>query len=339
MADPKHTRIAIMAGATAILLGGLSYAYSVMYARPMESARTRLADAQRSVDELNDKLKDDHGIRKEIKESAKSTLGYNKDQVEHRFSAGLRKLAERNGMIKVVVTQKDFEKASNPLVKSVGFRPEAVKKALAKTPDFWILKGAVRGTGSFDQVLRAMAEIDAQPWVRIEGFQLRPLSKEADQFSLDLDVAAPWVRDWLNDELPSVELLEEKPQAGWARRAIVTRNAFRDAPPVMVAQAPIVVPPPAVAPGGGGTQPSTAPLPPPPPPYSEWLLTGIVIGRNTGVQAFLSNTRTSQTMTVLRGARVEDAILIDGQGESATFEIGGRRFTVMINQTLADRKP
>lgn len=329
----------VIGAVSAVALGGLYFTYEVMYARPMAAARTKLIAAQGAVDELNDKLRDERGIRKEIKEAAKKTLGFKQDQVEHRFSAGLRRLAERNGMTRVVVTQKEFEKAPNPLTRSVGMRPDSVKKALVKTPDFWILKGSVRGTGSFDQVLKAMAEIDAQPWVRIESFQLRPLSKEADQFSLDLEVAAPWVRDWLSEELADPELLEERPQVGWARRAIVARNAFRDAPVVVAATPPIVVKPvDAPANNGGGTAPA-APLPPPPPPYNEWLLTGVVIGRTTGVQAFLSNTRTSQTMTVLKGARVEDAILVDGAGESATFEIGGQRFTVRINQTLADRKP
>ena len=340
MADPKHVRMGITGVVSAAALVGLYFTYDAMYARPMGSARARLMTAQAAVDELNDKLRDERGIRKEIKEASKKTLGYKQDQVEHRFSAGLRKLAERNGMTRVVVTQKDFEKAPNPLTRSVGMRPDSVKKALVKAPDFWILKGSVRGTGNFDQVLKAMAEIDAQPWVRIESFQLHPLSKEADQFSLDLEVAAPWVRDWLNEELPDQELLEERPQVGWQRRAIVARNAFRDAPPEVMASAPPIVVKPVDAPAnnGGGTAPP-APLPPPPPPWSEWLLTGVVIGRTTGVQAFLSNTRTSQTMTVLKGGRVEDAILVDGQGESATFEIGGQRFTVKINQTLADRKP
>ena len=67
-------------------------------------------------------------------------------------------------------------------------------------------------------------------------------------------------------------------------------------------------------------------------------MTGVALGR-TGAQAFVLNTRTNETRTLLEGAVLEDAKLVGVEGERALFEIAGAKFTVAIDSTLAARQP
>jgi hypothetical protein len=323
------------------VMGVLGYlVWLTMYHRPMQDARERLSAAEVSVRDLSDKLREGKIVRRELAEQSARTLGKSLDTVSHRYTAGLRAIAERNGLGRIVVTHREPERVMSPLTKMTGVRPEEMRKRLRATPDFLILRGTLNAQGTLEQVTRTLAEVDAQVWCRVDSIALRPLTKEAERFSLDLGVAAPLLPDLLAAENAEPELVKERPESSWAMQAIVARNSFRAEPKVAAAPSPPVVvnPEPAPTPGTPTTQPES-PLPPPPPPYADWKLTGLVVGARTGTQAMLSNVRTKETVTVLRGAKVEDATLVDARGETAFFDIGGVRFEVRINQTLADRVP
>lgn len=333
----SRTRIVVL---VAILIAGVvgGWSWRTMYQTPMEDARKRLATAELSVSDLREKLREGKTVRRELTEAVQRTLGKVPDTVSHRYVAGLRTIAERVGLAKVVVTHRDSEKVMSPLTRTTGVRPEDMRKRLRATPDFLLLRGAVSGEGTLEQVTRAIAEVDAQKWCQIESMSLRPVGKGGTRFSLDLGVAAPLMPDLLEKEGTEPELVKERPEASWAMQAIVARNPFKSETKVAVAQ-PTEVVKPAVeqaTPAGNTTPPI---LPPPPPPYSEWKVTGLVVGSRTGVQVMMSNTRTNATVTVLRGAKVEDATLVDGGGETAVFEIGGAKYQVRVNQTLAERVP
>jgi hypothetical protein len=315
-------------------------AWLTMYHRPMQEARERLTSAEVSVRDLSDKLREGKVVRRDLAEQAARTLGKSLDTVSHRYTAGLRAIAERNGLGRVVVTHREPERVMSPLTKTTGVRPEEMRKRLRATPDFLLLRGTLSAQGTLEQVTRTLAEVDAQAWCRIDSMAVRPLTKEAERFALDLGVSAPLMPDLLAAENPEPELVKERPESSWAQQAIVARNSFRAEPKVAAAPTPPVVvnPEPTPSPGATPTQPES-PLPAPPPPYADWRLTGLVVGARTGTQAMLSNTRTNATVTVLRGGKVEDATLVEAKGETAVFEIGGSRFEVRVNQTLADRVP
>lgn len=333
--SPGTIRAAGVLGAVLIGYAG----YTVMYARPMADAQERLASVTDAVDSLEDRLRDRRVVQRDLREFAQSTLGQKRDEVDHRFSAGLRTLAERSGLTRVVVTRREPVKMANPITRMSQLQPSSIKRPLRNAPDFYVLGGTLTGTGSLENVLRAMAEIDAQPWCRVDGFSLRPTSKKGDSFTLELDIVSPWAPDMLKAELPEPTLVKASPEADFSLRAIVARNAFREeGKAVAAANPPEVVTPPAANPNPAPQEPPPV-LPPPPPPYAEWKLTGVVLGRATGLQAMFSNTRTNQNVTILKGAKVEDATLVDGSGETAVFEIGGKLFRVRIHQTLADRTP
>jgi hypothetical protein len=303
----------------------------------MNDANSRLASAQAVVITLQNQIADAKVVRQELKEFASGTLGFKQDQVEHRFNASLRQIGERNGLSRVTVTQRDPERIYNPISRTT-LKPEPVRKVLRQTPDMFLLRGTLTGTGTLEQVVKVMGEIDAQPWTRIDGFALKPVSKTTPTFTIEFDVSSPWTPDLLKEELDLPALPGERPEAGWAMRAIVARNAFKEAPVAIVSGPEVVAPAPPTAPAPpAGEAPPV--LPAPPPPYAEWKLTGLVVGRTTGLQAMFSNTRTSQSLTVLRGAKVEDAVLVDGSGETAVLEIAGKRYMVQINHTLAERVP
>ena len=333
----RNQIIATAVTSAILALGG--WAWRSLYQGPIDDARQRLASSELSVADLREKLRDGKAVRRDMTEAVQRTLGKVPDTVSHRYVASLRTIAERVGMTKVVVTHRDAEKVMSPLTKTTGVRPEDMRKRLRATPDFLLLRGTVTGEGSLEQVTRAMAEVDAQKWCMVESVSLRPVGKGGERFSLDLGVAAPLLPDLMEKEVAEPELVKERPEASWAMQAIVARNPFKSLPKVAAATPTEVIVPQPV-----GTTPTAAPaaeglLPAPPPPYAEWKLTGLVVGVRTGVQAMMSNTRTSATVTVLKGAKVEDAVLVDGGGETAVFEIGGARFRVLVNQTLADRIP
>lgn len=334
----QRTRIAAIAGAGAGLTAAY-FAYDLVYARPVAEANARLLAAKAGVTELEDKLRESKQVKKELAEFASRTLGRAPDTVSHRYTAGLRAVFERCGLGRVVVTHREAEKVLSPLTKLTGVRPEDLKKRLRANPDFQLLRGTVTGQGTLEQVTRAIAEVDAQAWCVIDSVELRPVGKEGEKFTVDLGVSAPLAPDLLDKEAPEPVLEVQKPESLWAVQAIVARNAFASgkkvaaAPPEVVKPADPPAPPAQPAPAPG------SPLPPPPPPYAEWKLTGVIVGGRSGLQALFSNTRTNASVTVLKGAKVEDAVLVDGGGEMAVFEIGGARWRVRINQTLAERTP
>ncbi len=332
--SPGTIRLGALLGVLLLGYGG----YTVMYARPMADAQDRLASVTDAVEALEDRLRDRRAVQRDLREFAQSTLGQKRDEVDHRFSAGLRTLAERSGLSRVVVTRREPVKMANPITRMGQLQPASIKRPLRNAPDFYVLGGTLTGTGTLESVLRAMAEIDAQPWCRVDGFALRPASKKDDTMTVELDIVAPWAPDLLKSELSDPTLVKAPPEAEFSLRAIVARNAFREESKAVAAATPQVVTPAPANPAPPAAEPPPV-LPPPPPPYAEWKLTGVVQGRSTGLQAMFSNTRTNQNVTVLKGAKVEDATLVDGSGETAVFEIGGQLFRVRIHQTLADRTP
>lgn len=330
------TRVILWVCAGAVMAGAYA-GYVVVFARPMAAAKARLAQSEDRLGDLDARLRDGRSVKKELTGFAGKTLGKAVDAVSHQYSASLRQLAERNGLTRVVVTHREPESQMNPLTKASGIRPEAVKKVLRGRPDFQLMRGTVTGQGTLEQVLRTMAEVDAQTWCRIDSFTLTPMER-GEKFTIDMGVSAPMLSDLVTSEPAEIALPGARDDAGFVLSAITTRNVFLDPKKPVTEQAPVVV---AADPPKG---PVTAPvpdsaLPPPPPPYAEWKLTGVVVSHGTGVQVFMSNTRTNAKVTVLQGAKVEDAILVDGLGEVAVFEIAGAKFRVRINQTLAEREP
>ncbi|QOJ01705.1 MAG: hypothetical protein HRU70_14955 [Phycisphaeraceae bacterium] len=338
-ARPRISPGVRLAGLAAIVLLAGYGVYEWSYGAPMRQARASVVSAAASVRDLEERLADERAVQREMSEIGRRLLGLKRDAVEHRLTAGLRAVAERGGLKRVIVSHGEPIREMNPLTRGrARVDPSGLRTALRTSPDFMVIRGDVGGQGTLAQVLRVLSEIDSQPWLRVEGFLLKPIgAKDSDQFSLRVDVAIAWAPELLKEETPDPVLAEDRPGSGAVWRAIAARNPFRDTPRE-VARAPEVVKPVGEPAAAAPTAPAPE-IPPPPPPYAEWRLTGVVRAPRTGVQALLVNTRTSASVTVLKGASVENATLVDAEGETAVFRIGEELFRVRVSQTLAERTP
>jgi hypothetical protein len=52
----------------------------------------------------------------------------------------------------------------------------------------------------------------------------------------------------------------------------------------------------------------------------------------------MTNVKTGQSKTLYPGESILDARFIEGSGERAVFELGGKRFELFNGRTLAERK-
>ncbi len=334
---PLYRRPGVVAVAVGAWLAVAGFAaYRWRYAGPIEKLREQIAAERREIDRLTEQIEQRRAVPKQLSDLAGTTIGKEEDALKHRFSEALGRIAERNALRRVVIDSRGPERVASPL-KSRENKVETTLRRALPTQDFSVLRATLRAEGKLDGVLRALAEVGEQPWVhRVESFAIKPIGKERETFSLVVDAATLWMPDLLAKEPapPVLAASTAESEAKWT--PIAQRNPFRTAPVAPAASAPRVV----AAAQNPGPPPATNPdlPPPPPPPYEQWQLTGVASGASGG-QAFLLNTRTGASLTVLMGGVVEDAKLIGVSAERAIFEIGGQRFEVQLEQTLAQRKP
>jgi len=321
--DPRIVRIAAGVG----LLAGCVWAYWSLYATPRDAL---LGDAQalrNSIASIERDLEGESEVRKRQKALGERTLGARQDLVTNRFRIALARLAERAGLGEVIVETGDPKDARNPVVDAKGIA-SGLKRDLRAAPGFGFMRGRVQGSGTYEQAMAGVAWAQSQPWIhRVEGITIKPLDRDRKRFQVSLDVGTIYAPAWSKDEGTDPSLVEMTPETQAAYRVMASRNPFvRPAPtqasPVRVA-----------SPGNPDTPP-----PPTMPPYEDWKLTGVVVGRG-GLEAMLHNTRSGERLTVTKGAQVLDAVLVDGSGDQAVFEIRGARFEVRNGETLAARRP
>lgn len=302
---------------------GLLIIAKILYFGPRAEILDQIDSTKMSISNLETALEDQIPIRKRQKELARTLLAKDQDLTEHRFRTALSTIAERVGLQKIEVNHGQPIPVVNPVVKAK-VSQSSLKRTLARDPDFSIIKGQLKGQGTLEQVLQVVATIESQPWIhRFEGFSLKPL-KGRENFEIRLDVStilAPGIKSDNGDD-PVIAPPTSDSEALW--RAMLAKNVFKQPladqppqPPVQVAAAPAI---PAVG-----------------VPYEEYKLTGVVRS-SQGVVAFLLNTRSGERVTLLAGGKVLDAVLIDGQGERAVFDIAGKRYEIFNGNTLAARR-
>ena len=324
----------LLAGVLGLTAAGSWGLYEFWYDGPVSQSLNEIAALQADIAKTKHTLDGDVTVRRDLRKFGEGTLGYKEDEVKHRLTTLLAKIAEQTGLSKVVVAHEEPIKGMNPLVSGKAKIQPKVKAILNKEVDFYIMRASLVGFGDFSQVAHTLALLQAQPWAsQITNVKLEPADADKKTIKLRLDVATAWTPDLLTKELqePTLTGLPAEAEPGLA--AWTGHNPFRIEPPAAAPQPPVVV-----AAQPTGTQPQPAPLPPPPAPYEQWKVTGVAQGR-TGSQAFVLNTRTNETRTLLEGAVLEDAKLIGVEGERALFEIAGGKFAVAIDSTLAARQP
>lgn len=332
---PSISRQSAMRLATLVaVVVGSWYAYRTVYASKRDALLASMDSTRSSIATLERQLKGQFEVADRSKAVTSTTLGTRLDEVSARFRDGLSRLAETAGLTGVIVDHGEPQEIKSPLLvaKSV---PSALKASLRASSDFGVLRGTVRGTGTVEQALAALAAMEAQPWIhRVEGFTLTPaaVGKGPNRCEIRIEAAtllAPRLRQGKTVELamaPTPDRATAMVQEIAGRKVFAKALANRETTPPVVTVA---------TPGGPQTP---APAAQPFAPYEEWRLTGIFSGR-AGPEAFLVNSRSGERRTVQRGGTVLDAVLIDAAGERALFEIAGRRFEVFNGQPLSARKP
>lgn len=327
---PIRTRRLVFAaaGTTALIVGYVSY--QRIFEAPKNALRASITQVKNSVFELQDALDDEVEHREKLRDFGHSTLGSETDVVQHRLRTGLTRAAEQAGLSNVVVDAGDPQDVLNPAVSAKGVAT-ATKRALRSKPDFELVRGSVQGTGSLEQATRAIATLQSQPWLhRIDAFSLRPVGKARDRFELRVEVATLFARDLAALDTTEPELVAANVDLESLARMVAARAVF-STPDIA---RPVV----AAADATPTSNPGVAPAPIAFAPYEDWRLTGIMAGR-AGTSAILLNQRSGQSITLEKGGVVLDAMFVDAGGDTAIFEIAGKRYEVDNGTSLAARRP
>ncbi|HYE60487.1 MAG TPA: hypothetical protein VD997_00700 [Phycisphaerales bacterium] len=326
-------RIQLLVGAA--LMAGIGYwGFHSIYAAPRRDLQEQIDQTSANIDTMKRTLRAQVELHDRAKALRTATLGGKQDQVEHRFRTGLSRLGEQEGLTKVVVDHGQPQSTTSPLLSTKGI-PTPLKQNIRKQPDFQTIRGTLKGIGTLEEVCKVVATAQSQSWLhRVDGFSIKPVGGERNQFELKLDVATLYLPDLPGGDGPEPVIVQPPAVNEPLWRAVASKNVFK-APP---APAPGVEP---VRPVEVAQAPAT-PQPAPPPqvfaPYDDWKLTGVIISGERS-EALFFNTRTLAKLTVEEGAQILDAVFVEGLGEKAVIEIAGKRFEVSNGQTLAARKP
>ncbi|MCB9844404.1 MAG: hypothetical protein H6811_00240 [Phycisphaeraceae bacterium] len=324
----KRSHAITVRWAAAVVAVGVvgSYAYERWYAAPRSRIRDQIEQLSGQNASLEDVAMQRVEVRRELRRLSESALSGRPDWAEHLLRTGLASLAGDAGLGEVVVGADHPTARGNPYAKARRTKSQTLRRMLQDQRDFAVFSGSVRGNGTLEQVTRAVALADCQPWLhRLVGFTIRPVGDARDRFDLTLSVEALYVPD-LAPESAALGVVE--PDASemeqWA--GVVEKNVFRYTPPP---EPPPVTPePPPVV---------VVERPPPAPPYHEWRVAGVWESR-LGAEVVMTNSRSGETLRLREGDSVLDATLLEAGGERAVFDVGGAVFTVDLNETLAQRR-
>lgn len=321
-----RTRGAIIGVAASVALVAVLGLASALFFGPRTELLDRIGQTRERIADLESRLEEQVPTRRRQRELSATLLAKDQDLAEHRFRTALSAIGERCGLSRIRVNHGQPSAVVNPVV-NVRSAPTGLKRQLRSRPDFMVLRGQIEAVGTLEETLNLIALVQAQPWAhRFEGFALRP-QKDRESFEIRLDVSTILAPDLLKDNGPDPTIAPAIPGSEALWRSVLAKNVFQ-APP---ADAPPSPPPETIA---------AAPPPPAtePAPYHDYRLTGVVRS-SQGVVAFLLNTRSGERVTLLEGGRVLDAVLVDGRGEKAVFDINGQRFEIFNGNTLAARRP
>ena len=296
---------------------GASYiAYAKVYAEPVAELRERIAEDADVVERLERQRGRRASVRERVRGVVETTLAGDEARVQHEFRTGLAASADAAALGDVEVSTGAASGVESPIASNRAVR--RLRKPFSDGDDFSVIRGEVRGVGSIERVVDAIAIAGSQPWVhRIEGVQVRAVGKSGERFSVRLDVATLFFRGEAG--LQEVVLSEPGDGVRAAASQIVASGAFgvKDAAPVVaVERAP------------------EAPKPVPAAPPARWRVAAVVTadGRDE-VWCVRVDAAGRSVLTV--GQAVAGFELVGTDGEAAVFRAGERRFQVMPGQVIA----
>jgi hypothetical protein len=302
------------------------FAYRNVYANPRAESIDKIGVIRGDIEQFRTRLGEHTDVERRLDRIASTTLGGDAAQVEHRLRRALGEIGRHAGLQDIVVDSGTPRAAPNPAGSSMPRIGGDFGKMLKQGADFYVVSASLRGVGTLDDALEALAIVQSQAWAhRVGSVTIKPEGLARELFEIRIDAISTLLMPDLVDAdapAPSWSPVNDSATARWA--PIVSKNVFRTpvAPPV---ESPAPTPEPIA-----GTAP-------PAPPYADWKLTGLPSGQSGSV-AGLSNTKTGENLLLEVGGTVLDAQLFEVDRFSAVFEIGESRFVVQIGQTLAQRQ-
>jgi len=298
--------------------GAAAWVARDVYFKPAAEKRATLASGETRLKAVEDELEGRHRLRARMDKLGTVMIAGPSDEFEHRLRSGLAAIARETGLTGVSLGNGRPSPVRSPVLGARG--SSDLGKALRARPDFTVVRGWMTGQGTLEQATRALAVVQAQPWIhRVESFAIKPIGGERAKFELRIDFATVLMDDAVRKVVEPWTLAPASEQSLASAGEVVAAEVFGAEPK----PAPVV----AAAPDPG----------PVPKPYGQWKVTGLVEGRD--VEALLVNDKTGEQKVLERGQRVLDAVFEDGAGERTVFTIDGLRHEVTVGQTLADRRP
>lgn len=324
MMHPKRN-ILMGAGGVVVALAAWMGADRV-YLRPSAAIRAEADTLRERTEWFDSSARGVRETRVALRDIASTMLGREQMVVEHRLRGLLSELAAREGLSEVVVTHGRPRGVENPAQDRGSGVSRGLRRLLGERPDFAVVQARLKGEGTLEQTLRTLASVRAQPWAhRIEGFSISPKGRERRVFELKVDLATVFAGDLATDSAETPALVPAEETALGVVQRLTARDPFRLAEPVAAA-------PPAAP------RPAPVTRAPPAPPYDRWRVTGVLEtsdGAGVVVEVMLARTDTGELRTLRVGDAVLDASLVEAAGETAVFELEGKRIAIRTGQTLA----
>lgn len=325
--NPRVVRLLMVVGGCAVLAGAGWWGYVRFFERPAAALR---ADIEALLGEKNGfetALLEESRVRREIDAIVAGAVQGDRESLEHRLRTASSTLAFEAGLTRLEVNSQPPRVLANPAGQARGVTPRAFQRTLRDRVDASEARVIIKGEGTLETVLRALALADGQRWtLGVDAWAIKPVRVEEGEpavFSLSMTLTALVVEDEgsLAGEIP-IDPLGEQVETQVA--SVVAADPFRTAvqPEPVVAQA---TPPP--------EQETAPPPPPPPPPGDGWRLAG-VMGGQSGRYAIVVHTN-GRRRTLALGEEVGGLRLADVLGEVATFEANDERFEVRNGELLA----
>jgi len=314
----------ISAGALALLAGG-AWTYESAIAAPLRDARARRNLLVAEIEKREKEVRDHRATVKELKEIGGTMLGRDAESVVHRLRVALTSLGHEAGLQDVVVDSRAKGAVRNPAAQA---GVTAFGEELAERADMSVVAGELKGEGKLDDVLRALALLESQPWPkRVSGVSLKPVPN-ADRVALSVSLETAFFEDFGPMEPPP----RATPAADRIELASLVglKNVFRAPAPEAKAQAE-----PPIRPTEAPSAPSLA----------DWKVTGIVEQRSDDTtrkaEVWLSNARSGEFRVLCVGDSFLGAVLDAVAPDQAVFLVDGGRYVLATGDHLdrRDRQP
>lgn len=294
-------------------LGGLGWR-SVRGAFLNERAdlEQRIVSLTGDVDRYRSAATEHTRIQDELRGYVDRTLGGDLEAVDHQLRSRLNRIGEMLGLEGLSVGTGRTRQLVSPARSQFSRRRPELRDEL----DFVEVDAWISGLGDFDQVLRLVAAVAAEPWLkRIRQVRLQP-KDNGERFAVTVRL----VTLFLPGRAPAPGRPDVMPVNLRGYEPLAARNPFHLPPPDLPpAQEAVAM-----------ARPSF--------PFGKWYLTGVASGPGD-IEVWLLNRESGESRCLAVGENLADMILTDARGETAEFQLADQRFTVLIGQPLTARAP